>query len=74
MSRLPGEIDGRRFLRAMARFGWTVRRQRGSHRRLVHPDRPNRITVSFHDTIGRTIVRKILRHAGIDEDEFLKAL
>jgi len=22
MARLPGEINGRRFLRAMARFGW----------------------------------------------------
>jgi predicted RNase H-like HicB family nuclease len=38
MPRLPGETDGRRFLRAMARFGWTVGGQRGSHRKLVHAD------------------------------------
>lgn len=74
MSRLPGELDGRRFLRAMARFGWTVRRQKGSHRQLAHPDRPDRITVAFHGTIGRNIVRQILRQAGIDEDAFAKEL
>ncbi len=67
-------MDGRRFLRAMARFGWTVHRQKGSHRQLVHPVRPDRITVAFHDTIGRNIVRKVLKHAGIEEADFLNVL
>ena len=58
----------------MARFGWTVHRQKGSHRQLVHPDRPDRITVAFHDTIVRNIVRKILKYAGIEEDDFLTEL
>ncbi len=74
MPRLPGEIDGRRFLRAMARFGWTVGSQRGSHRKLVHPSRRDFLIVSFHRGLGRNIVRKILRHAGIDEEEFAKVL
>jgi predicted RNA binding protein YcfA (HicA-like mRNA interferase family) len=46
----------------------------GSHRKLVHPDRPDFLIVSFHRGLGRNIVRKVLRHAGIDEEEFVKAL
>ena len=74
MARLPGEVDGRRFLRAMGRFGWTVETQRGSHRKLVHADRTDFLVVAFHQTLGRNSVRRILRQAGIDEDEFLKEL
>ena len=74
MGRLPGEIDGRRFLRAMSRLGWRVESQRGSHRKLVHAEGKGIMIVAFHDTIRRTIVHRILRDAGIDEDEFLKAL
>jgi predicted RNA binding protein YcfA (HicA-like mRNA interferase family) len=74
MGRLPGEIDGRRFLRAMARFGWTVESQKGSHRKLVHPERDDFLIVAFHATLGRNTVRRILRQAGIDEDDFLDEL
>ncbi len=74
MARLPGEIDGRRFLRAMARFGWLVDSQRGSHRKLVHTDREDFLIVAFHRTVGRNTVRRILKAAGIDEEEFLREL
>jgi len=74
LARLPGEVDGRRFLRAMARFGWTVESQRGSHRKLVHPERTDFLIVAFHGSLGRNTVRRILRQAGIDEDQFLKRL
>lgn len=71
---LPGEIDGRRFLRALARFGWSVETQRGSHRKLVHEDRADLLIVAFHQTLGRNSVRRILRRAGIGEEEFLREL
>lgn len=74
MARLPGEVDGRRFLRALSRFGWKVESQRGSHRKLVHPDREDFIIVAFHRTVGRNTIRRILRHADIDEESFLEAL
>lgn len=74
MAGLPGEVDGRRFLRAMARFGWTVETQRGSHRKLVHPDRADFLIVAFHANISRFVVRRILRQAGIDEEEFRRLL
>jgi len=74
MGQLPGEMDGRHFLRAMARFGWTVESQRGSHKKLVHPDRGGFLIVSFHRDLGRNIVRRILREAGIAEQDFVKEL
>lgn len=74
MARFPGEVDGRRFLRAMARFGWHVTTQRGSHRKLVHEGREDFLTVAFHTTLSGYVVRRILKQAGIDEDAFLREL
>lgn len=74
MAQIPGEVDGPRFLRAVARFGWRVATQRGSHRKLVHPDREDFIIIAFHQTLGRNSVRRILRQAGIDETAFLRRL
>ena len=58
----------------MARFGWTLQTQRGSHRKLVHPDRADFILVAFHDMLGRNSVRRALKQAGIDEDAFADEL
>ena len=74
MGRLPGEIDQRRFLKAMARLGWRVETQKGSHRKLVHPTRKHFLIVAFHGTLGRNTIRRVLRQAGIDEDAFLEVL
>jgi len=74
VARLPGEIDGRRFLRALARFAWAVESQRGSHCTLVNAESKRFIIVAFHDVIRRNAVRHTLREAGIDEQEFLKEL
>ena len=74
MPRLPGEVDGRRFLKAMARFGWTVEHQEGSHRKLVHPESKRFIIVAFHNVIRRNSIRHVLRLAGIDEASFLERL
>lgn len=74
MARLPGDIDGRRFLRALARFGWVVASQRGSHRKLVHSERKGFIVVAFHRDVSRVVARRVLREAGIDEEEFVRVL
>lgn len=71
---LPGELEGRRFLAAMARFGWTVASQRGSHRKLTHVGRADFLLLAFHRTLGRTSVRRALRQAGISEEEFIAEL
>lgn len=74
MSRLPGEISRRAFLRGMARLGWSVLRTRGSHHQLVHPRFPGVLTVAIHDTLSRHALKKVLKAAGIAEEEFLRAL
>ena len=74
MARLPGEVDGRRFLRAMARLGWIVESQRGSHRKLVLLGVDRFIVVAFHKVIRRNSVRHVLRLAGITEEEFVRVL
>lgn len=74
MARLPGEVDGHRFLRAMARFGWAVVSQRGSHRKLENAATGGTLIVAFHNVIRRNTVRNVLRAAGIDEDEFIRLL
>lgn len=73
MAALPGEIDGERFLRAMARLGWKVASQRGSHRKLTHPEGDRVLIAAFHGTLGRNSVRRILRQAAIDEETFPRA-
>jgi predicted RNA binding protein YcfA (HicA-like mRNA interferase family) len=57
----------------MARFGWNVEKQRGSHRKLVHEGR-GMLIVAFHEGLSRNSVRRALRQAGIDEAEFAQIL
>ena len=50
----------RRVLAALLRIGWTLVRQRGSHRRLSHPTR-GIYTFAFHDDeeIGPVMLAKM---------------
>ncbi len=48
--------------------------QRGSHRKLVNPNRTDFLIVAFHATLSGFVVKRILRQAGIDEDDFLREL
>jgi predicted RNA binding protein YcfA (HicA-like mRNA interferase family) len=66
---LPALLDGRRFLRAMARLGWAVRRTKGSHR-ILNDTHGRTLIVAFHADISRNSVRRALREAGISEDDF----
>ncbi len=73
MSQLPGEIDGRRFLRAMARLGWHVATVRGSHFTLVSAVNPRKVRVAFHATLSRHSVKRALEEAEVTLEEFLEA-
>jgi predicted RNA binding protein YcfA (HicA-like mRNA interferase family) len=66
---LPAEVDGDRFLKAMARLGWRVSRSRGSHR-VLKDLRGRTLVVAFHGTLSRNSVRRALREAGIGDAEF----
>jgi predicted RNA binding protein YcfA (HicA-like mRNA interferase family) len=50
--------------------GWTIDRTRGSHRQLVHPIKPDTVTVSGHenDDIHPKTLRSVLRQAELWEE------
>jgi predicted RNA binding protein YcfA (HicA-like mRNA interferase family) len=63
-------------VRALERLGFSqTRKSKGGHLRYVHPD-GRRTTVPMHKgkTIGRGLLRKILRDIEIEVDELKKWL
>jgi len=75
MPPLP-RITGREVVRALAKLGWVVVVQKGSHAQLKHPSRGGRVTVPLHrgETIGPGLLRSILNQAGITVDELRSVL
>jgi predicted RNA binding protein YcfA (HicA-like mRNA interferase family) len=71
--RLP-VISGAQLIRALEQQGWESVRQRGSHVRLNHPDRPVFLVVPLHRELKRGTLSGILRDAGLDRDELRKLL
>lgn len=55
-----------RVLAALLRIGWTVARQRGSHKRLARPGWAP-VTFAFHDgdEIGPAMLGKIAKQTGL---------
>jgi predicted RNA binding protein YcfA (HicA-like mRNA interferase family) len=59
-----------RVLAALLRIGWTVARQRGSHRRLVRAGWTP-VTFAFHDRaeIGPVLLAKIAKDTGLRPED-----
>lgn len=71
--RLPA-VSGGELIAALSKIGWIAVRQRGSHVRLKHPDRPLALVVPLHRELKRGTLAGILRDAGIDRDDFRRLL
>jgi predicted RNA binding protein YcfA (HicA-like mRNA interferase family) len=75
MSGLP-VVSGREAIRVFERLGYVVVRQRGSHVRLRHATdlmrRP--LTVPDHRTLKPGLLRRLLRDAEVDPEEFRRLL
>lgn len=56
----------RRVLAALLRIGWTVERERGSHKTLTREGWANYV-FAFHDgeEIGPAVLARIARHTGL---------
>lgn len=69
MSEWPS-AKARRVLAALLRIGWTVERERGSHKTLTRPGWPNHV-FAYHDgeEIGPTILARIAKHTGLTPDD-----
>jgi predicted RNA binding protein YcfA (HicA-like mRNA interferase family) len=64
-------VTGAELSRILARLGFTKVRQKGSHAYFVHPDgRSTVVPLHSGETIGRGLVRAILREIGIDRKEY----
>jgi predicted RNA binding protein YcfA (HicA-like mRNA interferase family) len=74
MTRLPS-LKGEDVIKALSKAGFQVLRQKGSHIYLKHPDgRATVVPVHKGESLGRGILRKIIRDADMGRDEFLKLL
>jgi predicted RNA binding protein YcfA (HicA-like mRNA interferase family) len=71
--RLP-VVSGAQLIAALRTIGWVAVRQRGSHVRLKHPDRPMALVVPLHRELKRGTLAGILRDAGVDRDDFRRLL
>jgi predicted RNA binding protein YcfA (HicA-like mRNA interferase family) len=74
-SKLP-EVSGRDVVKALFKLGYVTVRQRGSHIRLEHSTDKGKkkITVPDHKTLGKGLLRKIIRDSEISPEEFNKLL
>ena len=70
MARLP-VVSGDEFVAAMHRIGYVHDHTRGSHMILVHPTR-RRLSVPRHRELGRGMLRRLLRDAGVSRNEFAR--
>ncbi len=73
--RLPA-VAPRKVIQALERAGFYIHHTTGSHKFLKHPDRPTeRISIAYHGRdLNRSALRKIIKAAGLTEEEFLELL
>ena len=73
MSKLP-RVSGRECLKALAKAGFYLKRQEGSHMILRRDDPFEQVVVPDHKELDRGTLRAILRQAGVSVDDFVKWL
>jgi predicted RNA binding protein YcfA (HicA-like mRNA interferase family) len=66
-------VSGAQCIAALAKLGYVVTRQRGSHVRLTASGR-NPVTVPMHNELDRGTLRSILRTADVEVQAFLSLL
>ena len=66
-------LSGKKLINILEKLGYRAVRQRGSHIRLMCTGKRS-VTVPDHASIGKSLLRKILRDAEINTEDFLKLL
>ena len=59
-----------RVLKALLNIGWSIKRQRGSHKKLEKEGQPH-FTLAFHDReeIGPRMLARIAKHTDLTPDD-----
>ncbi len=74
MSKLPTDAKPKDVLKALIKLGFEVKRQTGSHVRLVHPDY-RAVSVAIHTKpLPKGTLHSILRQAQLTPGELKKLL
>lgn len=74
MSKLP-VVSAKELEKLLLKLGFTVIRQKGSHKFYKHPD-GRYTTIPHHsgEDISRPLIRAILRQIELDADEYVRML
>lgn len=72
MTKLP-VVSCNDVIKVLAKIGYYVRDQKGSHIHLRHPYRKP-LTIPNHKTIARGTLRAIIKAAELNTNEFMKLL
>jgi predicted RNA binding protein YcfA (HicA-like mRNA interferase family) len=64
-------LSGRQCAAVLAKAGFVLTRQRGSHMILQRAEPPTTISVPDHDELDRGTLRAIIRQAGLTVEQFL---
>jgi predicted RNA binding protein YcfA (HicA-like mRNA interferase family) len=74
MTRLP-TLSARKVIQALERGGFVATGQKGSHFFLEHPGKGLVTTVPKHNKdVNRSLMKLILKQAGLTEEEFRKLI
>lgn len=73
MSYLP-RISGKQAVQIFQKAGWTFRGQVGSHMVLTKVGSPTNLSVPNHKELATGTLRKLIRAAGMDVDQFIASL
>ena len=63
-------LSGRDVVKAFARDGWEMVRQRGSHMILVKDGRMATLSVPDHREVAKGTLRSLIRSSGLTLEEF----
>jgi predicted RNA binding protein YcfA (HicA-like mRNA interferase family) len=70
LSKLP-VVSGTQFCKILAKLGYSIDHQTGSHIILRQKDAPHRrLTVPEHKELARGTLRSLIRQTGLTLDEF----
>jgi predicted RNA binding protein YcfA (HicA-like mRNA interferase family) len=74
MTKLPS-LTGKDILSILRKIGFEIKRQKGSHVFLQHPDgRATVVPIHSGETIGPGLMAKILRDVNMTKEEFYQLL
>lgn len=67
-------LSGREVVRVLEGFGWRVVRKSGSHMIMTKEGHMATLSIPDHREVAKGTLRSLIRAAGLNMEEFLKAV